>query len=335
MNRPRLRTLVPLIGLVGLVLVAALALRSRPPLAKTYPTAPPEDAHVGPDLELGVETLAGVLTDELGMPVAGATLVTQRAGRALWCETDERGRFSLEGLDPGPVELAIVHDEFGALELDTRAGQGPVLLRIGPRLTAPPELEPIATADFDGHVRLRGTRSLAGFELALDPVAAADEPGAGLPRRVRLTADGTFAIPALPHGTYEVRLLPPWARGGSWPNLLAPLDAEPLRWDHPPPGLDGASLELDSLAGEVAGRVFSADDDRPLAGAMITVQPVGDDETPHTPDRRIPSTRTNAEGLFRVLDLPPGRYRVELVAGGDRRAKVVRVPEQGPVDPEL
>lgn len=335
MRRPRLRTLLPLVGLVGLVVVAGLALRPRPPLAGSLPAAPPDDASVGPRLELGAETLAGVLTDELGLPVPRATLVAQRAGRPIWSETDERGRFSLEGLDAGPVRLAIVHDEFGALELETRAGQGPVLLRIGPRLSPPPELEPIATAEFDGLVRLRGRRSLEGFELFLDPFAPAHEPGAGLPRRVRLAADGKFSIPDLPHGTYEVRLLPPWARGGRWPNLLEPLDAEPLRWVHPPPGLDGASIELETAAGEVAGRVLTGDGTRPLAGAMITVQPVGDDDTPRTPDRRVPAARSDAEGLFSVPDLPPGRYRVELVAGGERRARVVSVPEQGSVDPEL
>lgn len=75
---------------------------------------PQEHATVTVQLRAGV-ALLGKLVDPNGSPVPFATL-TSVGPRGSMTETDERGEFSIVGLEPGvEVELAIDHPDFGAL----------------------------------------------------------------------------------------------------------------------------------------------------------------------------------------------------------------------------
>lgn len=59
--------------------------------------------------------IGGVLRDAAGAPVPGATVSAE--GSAASSETDEQGRFRLDNLRPGPLQLRI-----------TRAGQAPTII---------------------------------------------------------------------------------------------------------------------------------------------------------------------------------------------------------------
>jgi hypothetical protein len=70
-----------------------------------------------------------------------------------------------------------------------------------------------------------GEDSPSGAEVWLEPV----DPGSALclavTRRTRCAQDGTFEIADLQYGSYRAHVLPGWAAGGSWPDLLDPAQA--------------------------------------------------------------------------------------------------------------
>lgn len=331
----RLQNLAPLAGLTGLAVVVGLAMRPLAPLEGNLAAPPPDSVLAGPSQPLGSETLEGLVRDPQGVPLGGVTVVTQREGRPIWSETDENGRFTLEGLDAGECELGLIHDAYGASVLMIEAGSGSVELQLDAPLEPILARSRIEVTDLEGQVTAGGEVSFTGFELALAPVGSPDRPGIGVPARVRIQPDGTFRVPELNHGLYEVRVVPPWARGRNWPDLLTPLGSEAVRWLHPPAVEGGQILELSLVAGEVSGQAHSAETGGALAGAMVTVEPIGPDDGLNTANLLFPATRTDDEGSFRIPDLPPGRYRVRLVAGPEDREIEVQVPEGGRVDPGL
>ena len=219
------------------------------------------------------------------------------------------------------------------MRIETLAGPTSVELNLGERLPEPPSIPVLPVLDLEGTASVRGTEDLTGYEVALLPTAPAQRRDGGLPRRVSVDADGSFRVQNLLQAEYAVLLLPPWAQGGSWPDLLSGRDHPPLRYTHPPadPGAPTV-LELVAQAGEVAGLAHDRDDGRVLQGAMIVAIPLGSDG--ESPDqRRFPAVQSDATGAFRLRHLPPGRYLVRLAAGADRREVEVVVPAQGAVDP--
>ena len=331
----RLQNLVPLTGLTALAVVVGLALRPLAPLEVNLAVPPPDPVLAGPSQTFGTETLVGVVRDPQGVPLEGVTVVTQRDGQPIWAETDESGRFTLKGLDAGEGELGLIHDSYGASVLTIEAGSGPVELQLDAPLEPILARSQIEVADLEGQVTAGGEVSLTGFELALAPVGSPDQPGIGVPARVQIQPDGSFLVPELNHGLYEVRVVPPWASGRNWPDLLTPLGSEALRWLHPPALGAGGVLELSLVAGEVTGQAHSGETGGALAGAVVTVEPIGPDDGLNTANLLVPATRTDEEGSFRIPDLPPGRYRVRLVAGPEEREVEVQVPQGGRVDPGL
>ena len=99
------------------------------------------------------------------------------------------------------------------------------------------------------------------------------------------------------------------------------------------------ALRTDARSGTIAGRVVDADTAAPLRNARIGLVPEEGDE----PDPVL----TDAEGRFRIADLPPGRYTlvaskpgyVSLRYGARRaldRPRPVEVPGDGsPIDIRL
>src|SRR6185295_17499166 len=79
---------------------------------------------------------AGRVVDERGAGVGGAqvraTPVTPGPDSqpALFATTDEDGRFGLDALDPGDVELAVSHDSFAPATQVARAGRTDVVLTL-------------------------------------------------------------------------------------------------------------------------------------------------------------------------------------------------------------
>lgn len=325
--------LVPLLSLAGAAVVAGLALRPTEPYRLELDAPPPGDQLPGPELGIGTTPLEGRVLGE-GRPVAGASVLAVQEGRPHWTETDGAGRFVLDELLAGEVEVAVNHPGYAPSLGSATAGAGPVTLHLGERVLSPPELPGPPAADLVGHARVPGVEDLGGYEVALEPALPADAVGGGVPRRVRLGADGSFRIPALTAAEYRVRLLPPEAAGGSWPDLLTALDGAARTIVHAPP-FPAEPLELEAVCGAIAGAARDRATGGPLEGALVQVGPSGPGVDGPPDPRAFPAVQLDEQGRYRVPHLPPGRYRVLLTAGKDRREVDVVVPPGSTIDPDL
>ncbi|MDA1263903.1 MAG: carboxypeptidase-like regulatory domain-containing protein [Planctomycetota bacterium] len=319
---------IALAGLITLAVVLGLASRDTPPLQASFGRAPEETELAVPDLGTGDTLFEGRLLGPDDRSVGGATVHVVQRGRPIWAFTDGDGAFEMSDLWSGPVEVAVHAPGFQAALVPSEVGIGPVELRITDRLPDPEPFAQPGQGDVFGRVIAPG-HDLAGFEVFLLPAAAPTEQGTGVPRRTRCAADGTFALDAVTHAEYELRVLPPWAAGGSWPDLMTGLDQDPVRILHP----QAAPLEVPLAAGSIAGQAFELQGGDPLAGAMVVVLPVPGPSAATT--RRFPPVRTDDKGAYRVPWLPPGRYHVILTAGQERREGEVDVPAGGVADPGL
>ncbi len=261
----------------------------------------------GPDLNLGTGRLEGIVRDIENQPAAGASVFVQQSGRPIWTFTDENGRFELNELTgPEPIEVSILVRGHFPQTFPVAFDRSPLDLRMARRAPDPPNLAPPPSADLAGSATVGFESSAEGYEVWLLPIRppSLDEPA--VPRRCLVTADGTFEMPDLAHGRYEIRLLPPWAIDGTWPNLLTTWGAPAHVFDHPRDG----ELDLTSAAGGITG-VLEDENDEPIRGALVRVEPVLE-EIEGLP---FPSTLSDGQGRWTLRDLPSGLYRVHLTAG--------------------
>lgn len=342
-----LRRYVPWAALTTLAVLALLAALGQPPPLVGFPAAPELPPLPRPDLGLGPATLHGTVVDEAGRTVADAGLLVLVGGRLFWTWSGGAGEFRLAGLPRDqPLEVAVVARGFEPAQLAATAGAAPARLTLQRRIDQSPVLPGLAALDLRGEVRFSPLESAAeGYEVALLPVLGLERLDAGFPRRVPVDAEGRFAVPALAPGEYEVLLLPPEARGAGWPNLLAGPDGAAPRHEQPAPDTPEAAaegpgeplrLELRSRAGAVQGRL--ADRRRAggaswLAGAVVRLEPI--DARGEVDPTRVLWAVSDADGGYRLRHVPPGRYRVSLAAGAERRVRDVLVRELTSVDPDL
>lgn len=236
--------------------------------------------------------------------------------------TDEAGLFTLSGLEPGTYRVLLTHPDAPPRSFPlVLPVEGEVQWELAEPLEPLPVLPELVRAATSGRVRMPATlaagpaASLAGFEVVLRPAPDVPPLAGACTRRATTAADGGFALGELVATRYLVEVLPPWARGGSWPVLAR------ARYEARAEGTD--PLELFLEVGTLEGELQEADG-RPLAGALIKVggldarDPVGDPQL-------WPPGVTDPAGRFRVELLPPGRYLVHLRAGSAARDLEVRV----------
>lgn len=311
-----MRRLLRLLPWLGLGLIAAAVafreLREEGLGLQAFPP-PPSIALPAPDLSRPVGELAGTLLDPTGSPIAEALVTVAFDDELAWTYSDPRGRFALPHVPTGSLQLEVVARKF---RTELFAVSSPALelkLVMDEPVAAPPELPALERVDLRGRVAASiGRRGLLGYEVLLLPANALHEFGQPVPVRALVGADRGFHFPGLLYGEYRVVILPPWATGGSWPNLCAPEDRSYLH------GPATAELELRMAAGEVQARVIDEDGD-PIHGAVALLSPLG------APQHPWPAESTNADGVLLVSDLAPGRYHLELRAGEGRCSEEVEV----------
>ena len=317
----RLLTWIPIVVLLLLTGIAWVAFRTEHPVTLAFDEPPPAEVRADPMPPVGSETIAGRVVAEEDRPVRDALVETMHGSRVLWTHTDAEGRFRLPGVDPGPYRLTVVARGFLPARFEVEAGgasPAPLLLsrRVPPSPTVP------AAVRSDLSVQLRsasGEGDLGRFELVLIPEERPVRDAPAFPRWATFASDGTCNVPDLVHGRYRAQVLPSWARGGSWPDLLTELDGPGDLLSHP--SENGWDLELRS--GEIRGRITDGTRraDRRVefvAGALILVRPTPSG-SPERQDPRIwPPAESDEQGAFLVRDLPPGHYLVT-VHSGDRR----------------
>lgn len=322
-----LKTLIPLAGLVAMLAVLLLSRRSPPPLAANF-GGPPEVRDLdSPELDLGEQFLEGTLLGLDGQPVEGASIFALQSGRPIWTFTGAGGGFRLADLYPGPLEVAVNAPGHLATLFPLEVGAGPVTLRLTEHIPAPEPLPAPARLKLAGRV-MAPEVDLSGFEVALLPTARASEPGTGVPHRLPCDSSGNFETGVVTPAEYEILLLPPWARGGTWPNLLTGLHEPAQRIVHP--SLD--DLVLIPATGTVGGHAFDKARREPIVGALVVITPLP--ESPDSTDlRRFPPVRTGSDGGYYLEHLPLGRYRVVLTAGAEIRQAELEVGPGGVTDP--
>lgn len=263
----------------------------------------------------GEVELRGQVTTHDGAPVADALVVLERARPfeessvpVRGAYTDASGAFRLERLAPGAWRVVLQHASVPprsfTVELPAAA---PVSWPLAPPLPPIEAMPELARGALAGRVQLPaalGPADLTGFEVVLVP--ARETPGlAGATlRRAECDASGAFALPDLVLADYDVRVLPAWARGGSWPELARARCAHRAQ---------GTRLELELVGGVLAGTLLEAPG-RPLVGAVVRITSLAAKDALGKPQLWPPAV-SDEDGRFTSELLPPGRYLLHARAG--------------------
>lgn len=338
----RLEVALAALVLAGLALAILLA-RPTPPDQALFGAGPELARTLGPlELPAGTLTLAGRVTTADGRPAPEAFVVllppedeTSELPPLHHAYSDAEGRFALDGLPAGPLRVVLSHPSAPprtfALELP-HAGE--VTWSLPEPLPELPVLPEQGTSALSGLVRADGAgpdaQDLTGFEVWLVPAADTPLLAGASERRTSTDAQGAFAFAELTAAAYEARVLPGWARGGTWPILAR--GRVTVRAGEP------HSLGLALEVGAVEGTLLDPGG-RSLPGAVVSVAAL-DALDPVGQPALWPPAVTDAQGRFRVGLLPPGRYLVHVRAGAARgdsevvvEAGSTRSVPFGPLDP--
>ena len=260
--------------------------------------------------------LLGAVRDAAGAALADVLLVIVSEGRLRSTTSAADGTFRLDGLVEGPHRLAAVAQDRPPRQLDVVVpSAAPIQLVLLDPYAELPALEPLLRRDLVGRVSMPFPGDSAeGFEVLFSPQwSAADLPplDGRTERRIDVTAEGTFELPALALGTYDVWLLPPFARGGRWPALAR------VQHDHRA-GDTPAEFLLASQHGALEGTLVDGLGD-PVEGALVELTDSS------RPKATFPPRLTDPEGRFRIPALPAGTWRLTVTAGNDRHERLVRI----------
>lgn len=321
----RLITWIPITVLALLALVAWTAMRAEHPLALAFDEPPTAGSVAQPTAPRGTATLIGRLANEAGRPVREALVEMHQGTRLRWTHSDTEGSFRISGVEPGEHEITVVARGFPPLVVSVQAGDSENAIVLDRRTPSSPTVPAAERSTLLARLRPAGTETdLSRFELRLEPLERDVRAGPSFPRRAAFQDDGSCAIEEVTHGRYRAHVLPRWAVGGSWPDLLTELDGPGIVLNHP----SAEPWELELKSGEIRGRVtdnLGGRDRRVeyLAGALVLVRPLasGPDEDP----RIWPPAESDERGAFLIRDLPPGRYEVTIHAGDQELVQAVNV----------
>jgi hypothetical protein len=268
------------------------------------PAHPPSFEPLVPPL--GEASLAGSVRSADGLLLADAAVYTRAFGVPRWDYTDAEGRFEIGELPAEELELVVVAWPHPIGRFRERAGGEPCELRLPAPSPAPAGLPDVARRAVAGRVLGAGSAwgDPNGYEVVFTPVAPPEVLQGAVERRVATAENGVFEVPDLALGSYRVKVLPAWARGGEWPDLCASW-SQALELTAAAP----VGLEIQLAAGAIEGRLFGDPSQEPIEGACCLVVPAED------PARIWPPVVSSTEGRFRVRSLPPGRYLLSIQAG--------------------
>ncbi len=230
-----------------------------------------------------VEGTVTAVDREGARPFEGAVVRATREGAegAGWAaRVTADGGFTLEGLEEGTYRIEVSESGYESVH---RVGIGAGATGVSLSLRALASVEGVVRND-------RG---------AGEPGAVVVLAGSGVwpPRRIPVLADGSFEVPGLPAGVYELRA----SRDDEVAEPVAPLLLEP--GDH-----RTVALAL-SPGAAITGTVLDADTLRPVAGARVVVV----EDALSTAPRALSS---GAAGEFRVGGLLRRSHQVSVRAAG-------------------
>jgi len=333
-SRPRL--LAPLLGVLGVLLVAAAAWwlldEGGAPVEAPTPPKPVERAPeaqrevelpvVEPDVSAPPEepeprpmaALSGRLVDDRFLPVGAGEVQAFRGQRSLFLAgggnlkpvdhaavpVGPDGRFHLEPL-PATSELVLV-----------LRGASFVTQEAGPFTTLEGEALDVGDLVVESGYTVRGlVRNLDGRPLPDATVSLqlasgyVSDPGNAADARVRTDADGRFVMEHVPRFVFTL-----CASAAGYGNGCVE-GGSPLGDD-----LREQELVIELRPAEVLrGRVLAEDGEQPVRGAVIVA--AGDSESPGGA-----RTVSEADGSFQLTDIARGGYDLTIEARGWNRAQV-------------
>ena len=261
--------------------------------------------------ELGGQVLAGTVVDDQGAPIAEARVEALPDGRRVpdrgqslrWAPqglSDPDGRFQLDGVDPGSFRVIATHDDFALAAVDATAGDRAIVLRM------------VAAGVIRGRVITSAGDPVPAFTIAVlrkpTPLREVVVSHASV-----FDGDGRFAIGGLaPGDDYQVRAM---AYG------YAP--SEPVPAATSSPGASGGpTVEITVPAGGVLhGKVVSADGDRPLGSAKVTVEGSVGQGSSALPMSSTAITDDN--GDFELAGLAPGPAASIIAAAYNHHPRII------------
>jgi len=316
---PFLKLAIPLGTLAALALAFAiqrLASEPDPPIniQRPAPTTfkklePPPHGH----------KLLGKVTSPTGEAVDRALVCLHSGEEGRGCWTDALGAFRFDELGPGPWQATIAALGFESLSLELAESSTLQVVALQKALGPPPVLAKLEHAELAGRILVPPDFDASGFEVVFDP----GEPtriDSAVPRRAACDAQGNFKIEDLIVARYELRVLPAWARGGTWPDLLLGVGegaGEQREFTHQK---GAGELRLRVALGTIAGALVEPDGG-PIEGALVELELAGD------PGHLWLPQSTDAAGKFALRALPKARYLLTLRAGG---STLTREIELGP-----
>ena len=302
------------IGVTSLVIVIAISAfqtEGAPPAwTRELPGKinPPLSNPIDP---LGKAAITGTVLRSKDHVVPDALVFTGTGELLTWDYSDADGQFSLEALHAGQVTVRVIGDGYEPQDFTLSAPLLNAELALSSPLPGAASLPVLEKVAVTGSITPpRSDWGLDGYELWLEPLRPSHEFGAPISARATVQADRSISFDELLAGSYRPHLLPSWARGGTWPNLL---DSETSLISIG--RTEEANFQLTMTAGEIEG-IITDEEGAPLKGALVKLRPEGE------PDRVWPPTRTDDLGRYALRDLPVGTYRLESSAG-DRSAELI------------
>lgn len=262
--------------------------------------------------------LRGRLVDPAGAPVPDALVYARPRDLPTWALSDAAGRFELAWPEPveggeAPAILSICAWGFPPIEHSALRAPEELTIALPEREPTPPPVPHVTPAPIAGRVMPARDDDAPpfGFEVVFEPADPPEVLEAPMLRRVMCAPDGSFALPDLAAGNYRLRVLPAWAAGGSWPDLLGGA----LELEHDPTA--PRELELRLAEGALAGTLTDRRG-RTVEGALLLLTDA------ERPSRLWPPATSDTRGEFVIEDLPAGRYSL-FIEAGDARIEGVEV----------
>ncbi len=327
---PFLKLAIPLGTLAGLLLSYSIQRWTRtiepafaverPPPPSLRALAPPQRGHVcAGRLVAGAEET----------PVSEALVWLRSGNEGSFAWTDAEGRFRFETLGPGPWPTKVVAAGYEPLELTLAEDANLHTLKLGKAYGPPPVLPRLPRATITGQLELAGAPDLdaSDFEVVLVPEHAL-EIDAALPRRARCDAKGAFRFDELLAARYAVRVLPAWAHGGSWPDLLLGVDGTPQReFTHSAetPHALSLALSLGTIEGTLQETIALGPGGEPIAPHDEAVEGAFVELEERASAHVWPALTTDASGHFAFRALPPGTYTLAVRAGAARQEQTIQL----------
>lgn len=309
-RRPRLAALVALVSLVALAVSTVPAASATPtPIPSPSPTAP-----------AGTSQLSGRVTDENGVPVAGARVNAYGSGSGV-TTTESSGEWTLGGLRAGGYRVDVTPPAGSNLVGEYWDDAGSYLTATSVRVAEGESVTGLDSQLAEAAVLRGRITDASGTPVALATVSVDRTDIMGASNIGTSTwADGTYEIRPLAAGTYRLTVVPPTGSGLSttyWAGVADVAAATPitLRAGQVLEGVDVTPLPGQGLAGRVT---------LPAGVPMSEVQVGVRLLQPGGWSIAVAGTTPDADGTYRFDDLVSGSYTV----------RVEHIDWNGPIVPE-